>query len=84
MLTAAALALLVNVATGIFNWMFAKVGRVGTQIFIFVIALFAALYWQYGQAYSEIVQTAIILFCMAVGFYEAILQYFPIFKGPQG
>ncbi len=83
MLTAAGLAFLVNVGGAAFNWLFARVGRIGTQVAIFILALAAAIYWQYGAAYSYIAQAAIVLFSMAVAFYEVLLRYFPAFSGPE-
>ena len=87
MLTAAALAFIINVATAVFNWVFQKVGRVGTQVFIFVLALGAAAYSQYGSQFPTFqndLTAAIVLFSLAVAFYEVILKYFPAFSGPQG
>lgn len=86
MITAAALAFLVNVGGAVFNWIFQKAGRLTTQIVIFALALCAALYFQYGSLYptlKETVQTAIVIFSLAVAFYEVILRYFPAFSGPQ-
>lgn len=86
MLTAAALVFLINVGTAVFNWLFQRVGRFGTQVFIFALALIAALYWQYGTQFPSLqgyVQAAIVLFSLAVAFYEVLLRYFPAFSGPQ-
>lgn len=85
MLTAAALAFVINIGGAVFNWIFQKVGRIGTQVFIFALALIGAVYWQYGQTMpglSDIIQAAVVLFSMAVAFYEVILKYFPTFSGP--
>lgn len=86
MLTAAALAFLVNVGGAAFNWLFQRVGRVGTQVAIFILALATAGYYQYSVNFPDlvsVVQTAIVLFSMAVAFYEVILSYFPLFSGPK-
>lgn len=86
MLTAAALAFLLNVAGGVFNWIFKKAGRLTTQVVLFVIALAVAMYWQYGTESPTLVnavQIAIVLFSMSVGIYEVLLRYFPLFSGPQ-
>lgn len=85
MLTATALAFAVNIAGALFNWIFQKAGRVTTQVVIFSFALIAALYARYGSALpslQEWVQTAIVIFSLAVSFYEVILNYFPAFSGP--
>lgn len=86
MLTATALAFMVNIAGAAFNWLYQKSGRVTTQVVIFMLALIAAVYYQYLAhipGIQEAVQMAIILFSMAVAFYEVILRYFPFFSGPK-
>lgn len=86
MLTAASLAFIVNIGGAVFNWIFRKAGRRVTQIVIFLIALFAATYYQYGAqfpVFQSAVAGAIVLFSMAVAFYEVLLKYFPLFAGPQ-
>ena len=86
MLTVSALAFLINIGTAVFNWIFQKVGRVGTQIFIFVLALGGAAYAQYGSAFptfQSYLTAAVILFSLSVAFYEVLLRYFPAFSGPQ-
>jgi hypothetical protein len=86
MLTAAALAFLVNIGGAVFNWVFKKVGRIGTQVVIFALALLAAAYYQYSVDYPDVVatvQSAVVLFSIAVAFYEVVLNRFPIFSGPQ-
>ena len=86
MLTVSALAFLINVGTAVFNWVFQKVGRVGTQVFIFALALAGAAYAQYGSAFPTFqneLAAAVILFSLAVAFYEVLLRYFPLFSGPQ-
>jgi hypothetical protein len=85
MLTAAALAFLVNIGGAVFNWVFKKVGRGVTQGVIFALALIAAVYWQYGSAFPTLqnyISVAVVIFSMAVAFYEVILRYFPTFSGP--
>jgi len=85
MLTTAGLAFLINIGTAVFNWLFQKVGRVGTQVFIFVLALIGAAYAQYGSAFPSFqndLAAAVILFSLAVAFYEVLLRYFPAFSGP--
>ena len=42
MLTAAALAFLLNIAGGVFNWIFQKAGRLTTQVVLFALALIGA------------------------------------------
>jgi len=86
MLTVAAIAFIVNLGGAVFNWIFQKAGRVATQVFIFALALVAALYATYASDYPSIqqaVQTAIVIFSLAVAFYEVILKYFPAFSGPE-
>lgn len=85
MLTAAALAFAVNVGGAVFNWIFQRAGRLTTQIVLFVIAIAAAAYWQYHglvPGLESLVSGALILFSMAVAFYEVLLKYFPAFSGP--
>lgn len=85
MLTAAALAFAINIGGGIFNWIFQKAGRLATQATIFVLALLAAVYWQYHglvPGLADVITGAIVLFSMAVAFYEVLLGYFPAFAGP--
>lgn len=85
MLTATALAFAVNVAGAAFNWIFQRVGRVGTQIVIFVFALVAALWYTYSTSFpgvSQYLQITLVIFSLAVTFYEVLLGYFPAFKGP--
>lgn len=85
MLTAAALAFLVNIGGALFNWIFQRAGRTATQVVIFALALIAAVYWQYSAAVpavQNVVAAAILLFSLAVTFYEVLLGYFPLFKGP--
>jgi hypothetical protein len=85
MLTAAALAFAVNLGGAIFNWIFQKVGRVGTQIVLFVLATAAALWYTYGSQFpglGQLLQMALVIFSLAVAFYEVLLKYFPMFSGP--
>ncbi len=86
MLTAAGLAFLVNIGGAIFNWIYKKAGRFTTQCVIFALALLAALWFQYSAGYPQlqgILTSAVVLFSMAVAFYEVILGYFPVFSGPE-
>lgn len=86
MLTAAALAFAVNLAGAVFNWVFQKAGRLTTQVVIFALALLAAVYYQYFAdipSVSNAVQIAIVIFSMAVSFYEVLLKYSPVFSGPK-
>ncbi len=86
MLTGAALALAINVLTAVFNWVYQKAGRVVTQVFIFVLALIGAAYWQYHgllPGVAALIAGAVAIFSLAVAFYEVILSYFPLFTGPQ-
>lgn len=85
MLTAAALAFAVNIGGAVFNWIFQKAGRVTTQVVIFTLAVIAAIATEYGSAiphFQDVLTGAIVLFSMAVAFYEVILGYFPLFAGP--
>lgn len=85
MLTATALAFAVNVGGAVFNWIFKEVGRVGTQIVLFALALIAAFWYTYGANFPGIgnyLGIALTIFSLAVTFYEVLLRYFPMFSGP--
>lgn len=87
MFTAAALTLIVNVATSLLKWSYDRVGKVGSQIIVFVFALVAALFWTYQAQVPGLVEYAkatIGIFCLAVAFYEVILSRIAFFKGPTG
>lgn len=78
MFTTAALAVLVSVGTTIFKWFYSKVGRVGTQIVVFILALIGALYYSYQGTVPGLrtyFENAVTIFCVAVAFYEVLLGY---------
>lgn len=87
MLTATALAFAVNIGGAVFNWVFQRVGRVWTQVAIFALAVLAAIYYQYSTDFPGIVnlvQVSVVIFSMAVAFYEVLLkQIASVFSGPK-
>ena len=86
MITAVALTFVVNVATAVFKWLFVKVGRVGTQAIVFVLACVAALFIHFDFFTADIktyLMTAGAVFSAAVALYEVVLSRFAFFQGPQ-
>lgn len=86
MLTAAALTFAVNVATAVLKWLTGRIGKLGTQIVVFALALVAALFWTYQEqvpGLAAVIAAAIGIFSMAVAFYEVVLSRIPFFKGPE-
>lgn len=85
LLTGIALTFAVNIGGAVFNWIYNKAGRTTTQIVIFVLALIAALVYQYQAQIPGLwgwLQTGALIFSGAVAIYEVILTYFPTFAGP--
>lgn len=85
MLTAAALAFVINIAGAAFNWIYKEAGRFTTQVVLFMVALIAAGWYTYGNNFPGIgmyLGIALTIFSLAVTFYEVLLKYFPLFSGP--
>lgn len=87
MLTAAALTLLVNALTALIKWTDRRFGRVGTQMIVFGLSLVAAVVWTYQEqipGFKAVLAATIGIFCLAVTFYEVVLNRVAFFKGPGG
>jgi len=85
-MTEIALVFLVNAITSVVKrWIFPKYGKFGVQVIAFALATIGAVYYTYHNeipGLQNVVAAAISLFSLAVAFYEVILQYIPLFKGP--
>lgn len=75
----------VNVLTSVFKrWIEPKWGRIGVQISVFVLALIGAVYVTYGPLFAsiqDIVTQGLIIFSLAITFYEVVLNRIALFKG---
>lgn len=86
MITGIALTFLINIVTAVLKWVTGKIGRTGTQIVVFVLALAAAAFVRFGSYIPNLetyIATAVALFSAAVAFYEVVLTYIPFFQGPK-
>ena len=83
-LSATAIAFAVNILTSISKgWIRPKFGVLGVHIVMFALAVIGALYVVYGGSYPSItrgVEAGLIIFSMAVTFYEVLLKRIALFK----
>jgi hypothetical protein len=66
------------------RWVEPKWGKVGVQVFVFLLAGLIALWTTYSAGFpalSEIVGETIKVFSLAVALYEVLLKKFDFFKG---
>lgn len=85
MLTAAAVILVINVASSILKrWIYPKFGRTGVQVTVYAISLIGALYYSFSgqiEGLKKIVEASLSIFSLSVTFYEVVLSRFRWFKG---
>jgi len=83
-----ALIFAINILTSVIKrWIAPKYGKVGVQVFVFLLAGIAAVYHIYAKnipGVVEFISSAIAFFSLAVTSYEVIWSHVPFLKGGDG
>lgn len=84
MVTATAIVFAVNVLTSILKrWIYPRFGALGVQATAFILAFIAAIYVTWKSAVPGLeayVINGLMVFSLAVTFYEVVLSHLPVFK----
>lgn len=79
-----AIIFLVNVFSSFLKrWIYPKYGATGIQVTVFVLALIGSIYLSFRDSISglrEVVEGALVIFSIAVSFYEVILSKLTWFR----